>query len=96
MSRILTESQAQEDFSELITAACNGEEIIIEPDNMPSVRLTLIATPVTKKDIERQALIKRREKAIAAIKELRKTAVIGLPMTIEEIISARDEGRKYL
>jgi len=43
---------------------------------------------------QQQALIKMREKAIAAIKEHRKGAVIGPPMTIEEIISARDEGRR--
>jgi len=45
-------------------------------------------------DKEREKLIQRREKAIAAIKEHRKGAVIGPPITIDEIISARDEGRK--
>jgi len=96
MSRFLTESQAHADFSQMIADACNGEEIIIAPNNKPTVHIKLIATPVTKKDIERQALIKKREKAIASIKELRKTAVIGPPITMDEIISARDEGRKYL
>jgi len=92
MSRVLTESQVQADFSQVITDACNGEEIIITRNNIPAVRLTL----VTKKDTGREALIKKREKAIAAIRELRKTAVICPSITIEEIISARDEGRKYL
>jgi len=94
MSRFLTESQAHANFSQIIADACNGEEIIITPNNRPTVQLTLIATPVVKKDIERQALIKKREKAISAIKALRKTAIIGDPITIEEVISARDEGRK--
>jgi len=44
---------------------------------------------------QQHALTKRREKAIVAIKKHRKSAVIGPPMTIEEIISARDEGRRY-
>jgi len=44
---------------------------------------------------QQHALIKRREKAITDIKKHRKSAVIGPSMTIEEIISARDEGRRY-
>jgi len=35
------------------------------------------------------------DKKIAAIQAHRKGAVIGPPITIEEIISARDEGRRY-
>jgi len=96
MSRVLTESQVQANFSQIITDACNGEDIIITRNNIPAVRLTLVVPPVTKKNTGREALIKKREKVISAIKEIRKTAVIGPPITIEEIISARDEGRKYL
>jgi len=53
-----------------------------------------LATSLTKEDIERQLLIKKREKAIESIKQWRKR-MIGPTMTLEEIISARDEGRKY-
>jgi len=94
MTRILTETQAKADLSELITAACNGEDIIITRNSVPTVHLALIAKPAMQES-QQQALIKRREKAIAAIKEHRKNAVIGQPMTIEEIISARNEGRRY-
>jgi len=95
MTRVLNEIQAKADLSELITAACNGEDVIITRNSVPTVQLTLIAKPETLEN-QQQALIKKREKAIAAIKEHRKGAIIGPPMTIEEIISARDDGRKYL
>jgi len=94
MTRILTENQAQADFSQLITAACNGEDIIITRNNTPVVHFNAIAKPVAQES-KRQALVKKREKAIAAIKEHRKGAIIGAPITIDEIISARDEGRRY-
>jgi len=54
-----------------------------------------LATSVKKEGIERQLLIKKREKAIESIKQWRKH-MIGPPVILEEIISARDEGRKYL
>jgi len=94
MTRVLTESQAQADFLEIMAAARNGEEVIIVTNSAPTVKLTLVAKPVTEES-KRQALIKKREKAIAAIKEHRKGAIIGAPITIDEIISARDEGRRY-
>jgi len=93
MTRVLTESQAQADFSQIIADACNGEEIIITPNNAPTVHLTLVAKPVDDEEKKRQALVVQREKAIASIRQWHKH-VIGPPMTIEEIISARDEGRK--
>jgi len=42
------------------------------------------------------ALRRQREEAIEAIKTLRKKVMIASPMTIEEIISMRDEGRRYI
>jgi len=92
MTRVLSETQAKADLSELITAACNGEDVIITRNSVPTAHLTRIAKPAMLES-QKQALIKKREKAIAAIKEHRKGAIIGPPMTIEEIISARDEGR---
>jgi len=92
MTRVLTESQAQADFSQIIADACNGEEIIITPNNAPTVHLMLVAKPIDDEE-KHQALIAQREKAIASIRQWHKH-VIGPPMTIEEIISARDEGRK--
>jgi len=93
MPRVLTESQAQANFSQIIADVCNGEEIIITPNNAPTVHLMLVAKPADDKEKKRQALIAQREKAIASIRQWHKY-VIGSPMTIEEIISARDEGRK--
>jgi len=72
MIRVLTESQAQADFSQMIADACNGEEIIITPNNAPAVHLMLVAKSVDGEEQQRQRLIQQREKAIAAIKAHRK------------------------
>jgi len=39
MTRTLTEAEAQADFSQVITDACNGDEFLITRGNSPVVRL---------------------------------------------------------
>jgi len=96
MPRTLTENEAQAHFSQLITDVCNGEEVVIARSDTPVIRLMPIVQTHSPSLNQHQAAAQDREWAqkIAAIRELRKTAVIGPPITIEEIISARDEGRK--
>jgi len=62
MSRVLTESQVQANFSQIITDACNGEDIIITRNNIPAVRLTLVVPPVTKKIQCGKHLLKNEKK----------------------------------
>jgi len=93
MTRVLTESQAQADFSQMIADACNGEEIIITPNSAPAVRLTLVAKSADEEEQQRQRLIQQRTNAIAAIKAHRKNRQQPAA-SIEEIIAWRDEGRK--
>jgi len=95
MPRTLTETEAQTHFSQIITDACNGEEIIIARGSTPVIRLMPI--PQTSGFARQQAQDKQEQDwamKIAAIRQLRKKAVIGPPIGIEEIISARDEGRR--
>jgi len=95
MPRTLTETEAQAHFSQIFADACNGEDIVITCNNRPVLRLVPIAQPDAMESEISDALLRQREQAIASIKALRKKVVIGPPMTIEEILSARDEGRKY-
>jgi len=92
MPRTITEAEINANLAQFIAEAGDGEEFIIDRGTAPAVRLMPLQ-PFIAKTEDLQA---RRGKAIAAIKELRKNIVIGPPITIEEIISARDEGRKYL
>jgi len=94
MTRTLTEAEAQADFSQLITDACNGDEFLITRGNSPVVRLLPLAHLGAH---EAQSSLKpdRRtwEEKMAAIKALRK-AWVGPPPTIDEVLAARDEGRR--
>jgi len=96
MSRTITETEARENIAQLIAEAASGEEFIISRENSPDVRLAPITQPNAVENKVSDAVQQKREKAIESIRALRKKVVIGPPMTIEEIISARDEGRKYL
>jgi len=94
MTRVLTETQAQADFSALITAACQGEKIIITRNGQWAVEFNAIIKPIVSENRQTE-LLRKREKAVAAIKAHRKGTIMGAPFTIDEIISARDEGRRY-
>jgi len=87
MPRTITEAEARANIAQLIAAAANGEEFLISRSNAPDVRLVPAQTAV---DCEVE---KTQKEAFAAIKQWHKR-IIGPPMTIDEIISARDEGRK--
>jgi len=71
-------------------------QYIAQQKSLPIEILRTSDESKTEAEKEYTALVQRREAAIAAIKKHRKGAVIGPPISIEEIISARDEGRKYL
>jgi prevent-host-death family protein len=80
--RHVQSSEAKARFSELLDQVEQGETIVITRHGKPIARIVPDAA-------QRQARI---DKAIADIKELRKT----MPkLTLEEILSARHEGHKY-
>jgi len=88
MPRIITEAEVCANIAQVISQAANGEGFFISRGNAPGVRLTPAQTAVGDR------AEKTQEEAFAAIKQWHKR-IIGSPMTIDEIISARDEGRKY-
>jgi len=92
MPRILTAAQAQAHFSEIINSVEDGEEIFIRRNDDRVFRLVPCEGSFALKDDKIQDVT--WEQKIAAIQKHRKEAVIGPPLTIEEIIAARDEGRK--
>lgn len=75
--------EAKTHLSELLAAVEAGETITITRRGKPVAQLA----PVPVSDLRAQ-----REKAFAALKELRKH--ILKPMTIEEIIAFKNEGRR--
>jgi prevent-host-death family protein len=74
-------SQAKAQFAELLDQVERGETVVITRHGRPIARLV-------REDDERRADALR---AMAEIKELRKTAGRA---TVEEILAWRDEGRK--
>jgi len=94
MPRTVNMADAQHHFPQILAEVCNGAEVVIARGAMPVARLTPIVQPVLARAPEQKNEGNAWQKNLAAIKKLRKKAVIGPPLTIEEIISARDEGRK--
>jgi len=94
MTRTLTEAEAQADFSQVLTAACNGDEFLITRGNSPVARL-LPLSHFQASEVRTSRKLDNRtwEEKMAAIKALRK-AWVGPPPTTEEILAARDEGRR--
>jgi len=96
MTRTLTESEAQADFSQVISAACNGDDFLITRGNNPVACLTpfpksplpTVGTPHWVIDDEEW------EENMAELRALRKRVWVGTPPSIEEILAARDEGRR--
>jgi prevent-host-death family protein len=80
--RHVQSSEAKTHFSDLLDEVERGETIVITRHGRPIARL------VPEADRQQE----RVEKALKAIKELRKS----MPrLTLEEILSARHEGHKY-
>lgn len=82
----VTALEAKTRFGELLDRAAKGEEIVITRYEKPVARLV----PEPLPDLERR---RRAFEALDQVRdEMRKSK--AKPLTIEEILSARDEGRK--
>ena len=80
--------EAKTHLSELIARAERGEEVIITRHNKPVAKLV----PINEVPAE---LIARRRQALAELQDIgRRIAERGGPITIEEILQWRDEGRR--
>ncbi|MFO1036736.1 MAG: type II toxin-antitoxin system prevent-host-death family antitoxin [Geminicoccaceae bacterium] len=74
--------EAKTNFSKLLERVAAGETVVITSRGRPVAKLVGV-------DDDRRA---RAQAAVARILELRKQIK---PVSIEEILSARDEGRRY-
>ncbi|MEO7854214.1 MAG: type II toxin-antitoxin system prevent-host-death family antitoxin [Rubrivivax sp.] len=81
--------EAKTHLSELVARAERGEEVIITRHNKPVAKLVPIHTEVSAD------LVRRRIKALAELQQIgRDIAAQGGPITVEEILAWRDEGRR--
>ena len=79
---------ARNRFSELIEAAERGEEVIVTKRGRPVVRLT----PVNETELRKSqtlAALARADRIADAVEES-----MGRPFSHDELIAARDEGRR--
>jgi prevent-host-death family protein len=80
---------AKTHLSELIARAERGEEVIITRHNKPVAKLVPITTEISPE------LYRKRLEILAELQAVgREIAKRGGPITVEEILSWRDEGRR--
>lgn len=87
MKRVAVE-EAGAPVAEMLESVERGEEVVITRAGSPVARIVRAETPFDPE---------KARKAIEAVREFREHLVRkGVqPFTIEEILSLRDEGRKY-
>ena len=84
--------EAKTHLSELIARAERGEEVIITRHNKPVARIVPIASASGEVPAE---LVERRRRIAAEMQAIgREMEARGGPITVEEILSWRDEGRR--
>ncbi|MDZ7592409.1 MAG: type II toxin-antitoxin system prevent-host-death family antitoxin [Rubrivivax sp.] len=80
--------EAKTHLSELVARAEQGEEVIITRHNKPVAKLV----PISEVSPE---LFRQRLEAVAGLQAIgREMAKRGGPVTLEEILAWRDEGRR--
>jgi len=80
--------EARNRFSELIEAAERGEEVVVLKRGRPAVRLVPAEAPSVRVERRRQAL-----ETLAVLRQ-RTLREVGRPFTHEELIEARDAGKR--
>lgn len=84
--------EAKTHLSELVARAEQGEEVIITRHNKPVAKLVPITSSAGEVPAE---LIERRRRIAAELQEIgRSIEANGGPVTVEEILAWRDEGRR--
>lgn len=80
--------EAKTHLSELIARAERGEEVVITRHNKPVAKIV----PISEVSPE---LVARRRQALVELQAIgRKMEANGGPITVEEILQWRDEGRR--
>ncbi len=80
--------EAKTHLSELIARAERGEEVIITRHNKPVAKLV----PINEVSAD---LVARRRRALAELQDIgRRMVERGGPITVDEILQWRDEGRR--
>ena len=80
--------EAKTHLSELVARAERGEEVVITRHNKPVAKLV----PISEVSPE---LVERRRQILAELQAIgRDVAQRGGPLTVEEILAWRDEGRR--
>ncbi len=80
--------EAKTHLSELIARAERGEEVIITRHNKPVAKLV----PINEVPAD---LVARRRRALAELQDIgRRMVERGGPITVDEILQWRDEGRR--
>jgi len=86
----MTAAEAQAQFFDVLSETQAETEIIIERDSRPVARVHR----VSEAPMSGEALARQRLEALARMRQWASDSMIGAPLTIEDIISARDEGRR--
>jgi len=83
--------EARNRFSELLDAAERGEEVVVLRRGKPVVRIVGFALTD-----DRRARAERRREALGAVDQVRTEVLtrLGRTFTHEDMIAARDEGRR--
>ncbi|HOW47074.1 MAG: type II toxin-antitoxin system Phd/YefM family antitoxin [Rubrivivax sp.] len=81
--------EAKTHLSELIARAERGEEVIITRHNKPVAKLVPITTEISPELYRKRLEILDELQAVG-----REIAARGGPITVEEILAWRDEGRR--
>jgi prevent-host-death family protein len=80
--------EAKTHLSELIARAERGEEVVITRHNKPVAKLV----PINEVPAD---LVARRRRALAELQDIgRRMVERGGPITVDEILTWRDEGRR--
>jgi antitoxin (DNA-binding transcriptional repressor) of toxin-antitoxin stability system len=80
-------SEAERDFRRVMDQVERGETVVITRDGQPIMRMSPDSGTVEKSEIDQRSV----DEAMASILEIRKRT---MPVSLEELFSARDEGRR--
>jgi prevent-host-death family protein len=82
-------SEAKEQFETLLKEVKGGETVTIDQDGIPIARIV-----PARQTASAEAPFERRMQVERTIANIREIAKRNGPITVEEILSARDEGRR--
>jgi prevent-host-death family protein len=82
-------SEAEANFHRILSEVERGETVVITRQGRPIVRMSPDSVPVPD-----QEMVIDRERVRRAMEGIREIRMRTKPVSLEEILSARDEGRR--